>query len=317
MERLYQGLIKDISISVKQAIEESIGTLQTDNDIDVIYNDIEKHIYKDNKINYNDYKDILQFNPDDQLYLLTYNNVCNIKELQIIICINDEMMYTEAAALLDNDKHTIIGKNEILLATLVIYNPDELRFLKNHLYHEIRHYYEAFKHMNSYKGYDRDLDYLLNKEKQDNRTYNINFIQLKSMLITKNPPFPLLQQAVLSQLYYLNDQEIRAHNENMFGELDEYFKSGGLDKQLEDISETYCFYKSIYDVFNYYKNNLSDSYINWLTKKFGEDFYKIYYGKVGHPNSFMFVFKKILYNCNKFFKHTNQMKIYCKNKYEK
>ena len=59
MERLYQGLIKDISISVKQAIEESIGTLQTDNDIDVIYNDIEKHIYKDNKINYNDYKDIL------------------------------------------------------------------------------------------------------------------------------------------------------------------------------------------------------------------------------------------------------------------
>lgn len=59
MERLYQGLIKDISISVKQAIEESIGTLQTDNDIDIIYNDIEKHIYKDNKINYNDYKDIL------------------------------------------------------------------------------------------------------------------------------------------------------------------------------------------------------------------------------------------------------------------
>lgn len=59
MERLYKELIKDISISVKQAIEESIGTLQTDNDIDIIYNDIENHIYKDNKINYNDYKDIL------------------------------------------------------------------------------------------------------------------------------------------------------------------------------------------------------------------------------------------------------------------
>ncbi len=37
MERLYKELIKDISISVKQAIEESIGTLQTDNDIDIIY----------------------------------------------------------------------------------------------------------------------------------------------------------------------------------------------------------------------------------------------------------------------------------------
>lgn len=59
MERLYKELIKDISISVKQAIEESIGILQTDNDIDIIYNDIENHIYKDNKINYNDYKDIL------------------------------------------------------------------------------------------------------------------------------------------------------------------------------------------------------------------------------------------------------------------
>lgn len=91
----------------------------------------------------------------------------------------------------------------------------------------------------------------------------------------------------------------------MFGEIDEYFKFGGIDKQLEDISETYCFYKSIYDVFNYYKDNLPDNYIMWLTKKFGDDFYKIYYGKTGHPTSFMFVFKKILYNCNKFFKHAN------------
>ena len=46
-------------------------------------------------------------------------------------------------------------------------------------------------------------------------------------------------------------------------------------------------------------------------------FYEIYYGKIGHPKSFNFVFKKIIYNCNKFFKHAEQMKIYCKNKYEK
>ena len=55
MERLYNNLIKCISISVKQTIEESIGTLQIDNNIDKIYNDIENHIYKNNKINYNDY----------------------------------------------------------------------------------------------------------------------------------------------------------------------------------------------------------------------------------------------------------------------
>lgn len=59
MERLYHELIKDISISVKQAIEESIGTLQTDSNIDKIYNDIENHTYEDNKINYKDYKDIV------------------------------------------------------------------------------------------------------------------------------------------------------------------------------------------------------------------------------------------------------------------
>ena len=40
-------------------IEESIGTLQIDNNIDKIYNDIENHIYKNNKINYNDYKNII------------------------------------------------------------------------------------------------------------------------------------------------------------------------------------------------------------------------------------------------------------------
>ena len=55
----------------------------------------------------------------------------------------------------------------------------------------------------------------------------------------------------------------------------------------------------------------------WLVKNFGNDLYEIYYGKIGHPKSFNFVFKKIIYNCNKFFKHAEQMKIYCKNKYEK
>lgn len=59
MERLYKELVKDISISIKQAIEESIGTLQTDNNIDKIYDDIENHKYQNNIINYNDYKDII------------------------------------------------------------------------------------------------------------------------------------------------------------------------------------------------------------------------------------------------------------------
>ena len=41
-------------------------------------------------------------------------------------------MYTEAAALIDNKEYKILGSDEIILATLIIYNPDELRFLKNH-----------------------------------------------------------------------------------------------------------------------------------------------------------------------------------------
>ena len=98
---------------------------------------------------------------------------------------------------------------------------------------------------------------------------------------------------------------------NNIGELN------GIKTSLENISETYNFYKSIKDVFTYYKDNLSETYIKWLVKNFGDDFYEIYYGKIGHPKSFNFVFKKIIYNCNKFFKHAEQMKIYCKNKYEK
>lgn len=318
MERLYNNLIKCISISVKQAIEESIGTLQIDNNIDKIYNDIENHIYKNNKISYNDYKNIIQFNEHDNLYMLTYNDICNIKNLQIIICENPNIMYTEAAALIDNKEYTILGSDEIILATLIIYNPDELRFLKNHLYHEIRHYYDTFKHINSYSGYDRGINYLLNKEQKDNKTYNINFLQFKKMLMNNNIPYPLLQQAILSQLYYLDESEIRAHAENMFGEIDDYFKHNNIENNsLENISETYNFYKSIKDVFTYYKDNLSETYIKWLVKNFGDDFYEIYYGKIGHPKSFNFVFKKIIYNCNKFFKHAEQMKIYCKNKYEK
>lgn len=62
-------------------------------------------------------------------------------------------MYTEAAALIDNKEYTILGSDEIILATLIIYNPDELRFLKNHLYHEIRHYYDTFKHNKQMKIY--------------------------------------------------------------------------------------------------------------------------------------------------------------------
>lgn len=101
-------------------------------------------------------------------------------------------MYTEAAALIDNKEYTILGPDEIILATLIIYNPDELRFLKNHLYHEIRHYYDTFKHINSYSGYDRGINYLLNKEQKDNKTYNINFLQFKKMLMNNNIPYPLL-----------------------------------------------------------------------------------------------------------------------------
>ena len=136
--------------------------------------------------------------------------------------------------------------------------------------------------------------------------------------MNNNIPYPLLQQAILSQLYYLDESEIRAHTENMFGEIYEYFKHNNIENNsLENISETYNFYKSIKDVFTYYKDNLSETYIKWLVKNFGDDFYEIYYGKIGHPKSFNFVFKKIIYNCNKFFKHAEQMKIYCKNNYEK
>ena len=94
----------------------------------------------------------------------------------------------------------------------------------------------------------------------------------------------------------------------MFGEIDDYFKHNNIENNsLENISETYNFYKSIKDVFTYYKDNLSETYIKWLVKNFGDDFYEIYYGKIGHPKSFNFVFKKIIYNCNKFFKHAEQM----------
>ena len=138
MQINFNNLIRNISISVNDAINEHIGTLQDDIDISQIIDDIRNHKYLESPVKYELYKNIEQLQNTDTLYTLLYDNLIPwIEHLEIIICINDNSVI-EAAALLENNSRTIYTENSVLLATIVVNNPDNIRFLETQIVHEIK-----------------------------------------------------------------------------------------------------------------------------------------------------------------------------------
>lgn len=311
-------LIGDISITVKDAINEHIGTLQDDINISGIVKDIREHTYLNSPVLYQLYNDIDQLCSNDKLYILKYDNIYHwIEHLEVIICINDNSV-VEAAALLENDNRTVYAKDKILLATLVVNNPDNIRFLETQLFHEIRHYYDELKRKKSiYKTEERDLDFFISKHSYEK---DIDFNKFKDVIMS-NTKYPtslsFAKKMFISQLYWLNTKEIYAHNENMFGEIKQYYISGGSSEDLEEISETYHTYKNIRDIFTHYKQNLDSKTTEYILSHYGKDFYQIYFNRIGTPQKLDFVYKKIMHKCNLFFKHAEQMKTYCKLQYGK
>ena len=318
MQINFNNLIRNISISVNDAINEHIGTLQDDIDISQIIDDIRNHKYLESPVKYELYKNIEQLQNTDTIYTLLYDNLIPwIEHLEIIICINDNSVI-EAAALLENNSRTIYTENSVLLATIVVNNPDNIRFLETQIVHEIRHYYDDFKRsLSVYKSEDRDLNFYLSKHPQEKY---IDFNKFKDIIMTNiNYPtsLPFVKKMFISQLYWLNNKEIYAHNENMFGEIKHYYMLGGTSDKLDEISETYNIYKNLKDIFVNYKNNLDEKSSQYILKYCGKDLYNIYFNKIGKPTKLDFAYKKIIHKCNIFFKHAEQMKNYCKLQYGK
>ena len=57
---LYNNIMKDVSYSLKQILDETLGSLYLNDKeksiVDKIFNDIDKEKYKNNKLSYKDYK---------------------------------------------------------------------------------------------------------------------------------------------------------------------------------------------------------------------------------------------------------------------
>lgn len=75
--KFYNNIINGISNSLKDVLDETIGTLQLNKNesilIAIIFNDLDNQIYLLNKVSYNDYKDIPQLSSTDILYTLSYD----------------------------------------------------------------------------------------------------------------------------------------------------------------------------------------------------------------------------------------------------
>ena len=132
---LYNSIMKDVSYSLKQILDETLGSLYLNDKeksiVDKIFNDIDTEKYKNNKLSYKDYQQIA--NSSDNLYNLQYDNILPwLEHLEIIIIENDSYNSTNAAAMLDTEGYTSFSKNKdkILYATIVIINPHRERFTK-------------------------------------------------------------------------------------------------------------------------------------------------------------------------------------------
>ena len=89
--KLYNNIINGISNSLKDVLDETIGTLQLNKTesilIDTIFNDLDNQIYLSNKVSYNDYKDIPQLSSTDILFKIysLYNKISFLLQKFILI----------------------------------------------------------------------------------------------------------------------------------------------------------------------------------------------------------------------------------------
>ena len=311
---LYNSIMKDVSYSLKQILDETLGSLYLNDKeksiVDKIFNDIDTEKYKNNKLSYKDYQQIA--NSSDTLYNLQYDNILPwLEHLEIIIIENDSYNSTNAAALLDYDNYTTFSNEKIIYATIVIINPKRERFTKNKITHELNHYYSEFNRYKTTSIFNVYGDLELNIKLSNSQIDFTNYEYIKDNLTN----FGFIRQVFLDCLYWLNESEIKAHIEDIYSEIHDNVQNNLNCKNISDITElsqTLKTYYNIDKILHFYKDNLDDMQNKMLQKALLNKVKTIYNRNRMSLNQ---IYSKLFNKIKKIYKHVNRLYAYNKNEY--
>ena len=311
---LYNSIMKDVSYSLKQILDETLGSLYLNDKeksiVDKIFNDIDTEKYKNNKLSYKDYQQIA--NSSDNLYNLQYDNILPwLEHLEIIIIENDSYNSTNAAALLDYDNYTTFSKEKIIYATIVIINPKRERFTKNKITHELNHYYSEFNRYKTTSIFNVYGDLELNIKLSNSQIDFTNYEYIQDNLTN----FGFIRQVFLDCLYWLNESEIKAHIEDIYSEIHDNVQNNLNCKNISDITElsqTLKTYYNIDKILHFYKDNLDDMQNKMLQKALLNKVKTIYNRNRMSLNQ---IYSKLFNKIKKIYKHVNRLYAYNKNEY--
>lgn len=311
---LYNSIMKDVSYSLKQILDETLGSLYLNDKeksiVDKIFNDIDTEKYKNNKLSYKDYQQIAD--SSDTLYNLQYDNILPwLEHLEIIIIENDSYNSTNAAALLDYDNYTTFSNEKIIYATIVIINPKRERFTKNKITHELNHYYSEFNRYKTTSIFNVYGDLELNIKLSNSQIDFTNYEYIQDNLTN----FGFIRQVFLDCLYWLNESEIKAHIEDIYSEIHDNVQNNLNCKNISDITElspTLKTYYNIDKILHFYKDNLDDMQNKMLQKTLLNKVKTIYNRNRMSLNQ---IYSKLFNKIKKIYKHVNRLYAYNKNEY--
>lgn len=311
---LYNSIMKDVSYSLKQILDETLGSLYLNDKeksiVDKIFNDIDTEKYKNNKLSYKDYQQIAD--SSDTLYNLQYDNILPwLEHLEIIIIENDSYNSTNAAALLDYDNYTTFSNEKIIYATIVIINPKRERFTKNKITHELNHYYSEFNRYKTTSIFNVYGDLELNIKLSNSQIDFTNYEYIQDNLTN----FGFIRQVFLDCLYWLNESEIKAHIEDIYSEIHDNVQNNLNCKNISDITElsqTLKTYYNIDKILHFYKDNLDDMQNKILQKALLNKVKTIYNRNRMSLNQ---IYSKLFNKIKKIYKHVNRLYAYNKNEY--
>lgn len=311
---LYNSIMKDVSYSLKQILDETLGSLYLNDKeksiVDKIFNDIDTEKYKNNKLSYKDYQQIAD--SSDTLYNLQYDNILPwLEHLEIIIIENDSYNSTNAAALLDYDNYTTFSNEKIIYVTIVIINPKRERFTKNKITHELNHYYSEFNRYKTTSIFNVYGDLELNIKLSNSQIDFTNYEYIQDNLTN----FGFIRQVFLDCLYWLNESEIKAHIEDIYSEIHDNVQNNLNCKNISDITElsqTLKTYYNIDKILHFYKDNLDDMQNKMLQKALLNKVKTIYNRNRMSLNQ---IYSKLFNKIKKIYKHVNRLYAYNKNEY--
>ena len=303
---LYNNIMKDVSYSLKQILDETLGSLYLNdiekNVVNKIFNDIDTEKYKNNKLSYKDYQQIAD--SSDNLYNLQYDNILPwLEHLEIIIIENDSYNSTNAAALLDYDNYTTFSKEKIIYATIVIINPERERFTKNKITHELNHYYSEFNRYKTTSIFNVYGDLELNIKLSNSQIDFTNYEYIQDNLTN----FGFIRQVFLDCLYWLNESEIKAHIEDIYSEIHDNVQNNLNCKNISDITElskTLKTYYNIDKILHFYRDNLDDMQNKMLQKALLNKVKTIYNRNRMSLNQ---IYSKLFNKIKKIYKHVNRL----------